>query len=88
MKKPLWIMLMALFAVSVSPHAKSAVVEKVVAVVNDSIVTLSELNEEIREITTAPAVQVDVQEVLDAMVDRILLDQQAAARKISVSDEE
>ncbi|MYI73515.1 MAG: hypothetical protein F4079_04345 [Candidatus Dadabacteria bacterium] len=30
----------------------------------------------------------DAREVLDAMIDRILLDQQAAARKISVSDEE
>ena len=88
MKKPWWTVLVALFAVFVSPHAQAAVVEKVVAVVNDRIVTLSELNEEIREVTTVPGAQADAQEVLDAMVDRILLDQQAAARKISVSDEE
>ncbi|MCY3625983.1 MAG: peptidylprolyl isomerase [Candidatus Dadabacteria bacterium] len=88
MKKPWLTLLVALFAVFVSPHAQAAVVEKVVAVVNDRIVTLSELNKEIREITTVPGAQADVQEVLDAMVDRILLDQQAAVRKISVSDEE
>ena len=88
MKKPLWPVLVALFAVFISPHAHAAVVEKVVAVVNDSVVTLSELSKEIKEVTTVPGAQADVHEVLDAMVDRILLDQQAAARKISVSDEE
>ncbi len=88
MKKPWCLALAALFAIFISQHAQAAVVEKVVAVVNDRVVTLSEFHEELREVTMVPEAEVDVHEVLDAMVDRILLDQQAAARKISVSDEE
>ncbi len=88
MKKPYWLSILVLFALFASPSSHAAVVEKVVAVVNSRIVTLSELHEELKEVKTVPDAEVDVREVLDAMVDRILLDQQAAARKISVSDEE
>ena len=91
MKKPWWLSVLALFAVFtlVPAHAaQAAVVEKVVAVVNSRIITLSELNQEIKDVVTNPEAEIDAREVLDAMVDRILLDQQAAARKISVSDEE
>ena len=82
---------MAFFAVlALMPThvAQAAVVEKVVAVVNDRIVTLSELRQEIKDVAKSPEAEIDAREVLDAMIDRILLDQQAAARKISVSDEE
>ncbi len=88
MKKPYWLSILVLFALFAPPSSHAAVVEKVVAVVNSRIVTLSELHEELKEVKTVPDAEVDVREVLDAMVDRILLDQQAAARKISVSDEE
>lgn len=88
MKKPWWFAAVALFAVLTAIPAQAAVVEKVVAVVNDRIVTLSEFNQELKEVVVNPDAEVNVHDVLDAMVDRILLDQQAAARKISVSDEE
>lgn len=91
MKKPWWLSVLALFAVfTLMPAhaAQAAVVEKVVAVVNSRIITLSELNQEIKDVVTNPEAEIDAREVLDAMIDRILLDQQAAARKISVSDEE
>lgn len=91
MKKPWWRSVLAFFAVlALMPAhvAQAAVVEKVVAVVNDRIVTLSELRQEIKDVAKSPEAEIDAREVLDAMIDRILLDQQAAARKISVSDEE
>ena len=88
MKKPWWFAVAALFAVFTAIPAQAAVVEKVVAVVNDRIITLSELNQELKEVVVNPEAEVNVREVLDAMIDRILLDQQAAARKISISDEE
>ena len=91
MKKPWWLSVLALFAVStLAPvhTAQAAVVEKVVAVVNSRIITLSELQQEIKDVVTNPEAEINAREVLDAMIDRILLDQQAAARKISVSDEE
>ncbi len=88
MKKPWWFAAVALFAVLTAIPAQAAVVEKVVAVVNDRIITLSEFNQELKEVVVNPEAEVNVHNVLDAMVDRILLDQQAAARKISVSDEE
>ena len=78
----------ALFAVFTLAPVQAAVVEKVVAVVNNRIITLSELDQELKEVVINPEAEVDVREVLDAMIDRVLLDQQAAARKISVSDEE
>ena len=88
MKKPWWFAVTALFAVLTAIPAQAAVVEKVVAVVNNRIITLSELNQELKKVVVNPEAQVNVREVLDAMIDRILLDQQAAARKVSVSDEE
>ncbi len=88
MKRPWWFAAAALFAVFTLAPAHAAVVEKVVAVVNNRIITLSELDRELKEVVINPEAEVDVREVLDAMIDRVLLDQQAAARKISVSDEE
>ena len=91
MKKPWWLTVLALFAVfTLMPAhaAQAAAVEKVVAVVNNRIITLSELRQEIKDVRTNPEAEINSRKVLDAMIDRILLDQQAAARKISVSDEE
>jgi len=91
MKKPWWLKSLALLTVFtlMSTHiAGAVVVEKVVAIVNNRIITLSELHQEINNVTIDPEAEINVREVLDAMVDRILLDQQATARKISVSDEE
>ncbi len=88
MRKPWWFAATAFFAVFTAIPAQAEVVEKIVAVVNDRIITLSEFNQELKEVVINPEAEVNVSEVLDAMIDRILLDQQAAARKISVSDEE
>ena len=91
MKKPWWLTVLTLFTVFTlaAVHiTQAAVVEKVVAVVNNRIITLSELNQEIKDVTINPEAEISSSEVLDAMIDRILLDQQAAAKKISVSDEE
>ena len=91
MKKPWWLSVLALFTIFtlVPVHATQAVVmEKIVAVVNSRVITLSELNQEIKDVTLNPEAEINAREVLDAMIDRVLLDQQAAARKISVSDEE
>ena len=88
MKRPWWFTAVVLFAVFTLAPAQAAVVEKVVAVVNNRIITLSEFDQELKEVVINPEAEVDVREVLDAMIDRVLLDQQAAARKISVSDEE
>ena len=91
MKKPGWLTVLALFAVfTLMPAhaAQAATAEKVVAVVNNRIITLSELHQEIKDVRTNPEAEINSREVLDTMIDRILLDQQAAARKISVSDEE
>ncbi len=92
MKKLKWIMrLTVLFSVfaSVSLQApQAALVEKVVAVVNERIIMLSELHEEIESVTLSPEIEVKAKEVLNAMIDRTLLEQEAAKRKISVSDEE
>ncbi len=91
MKKPWWLTVLAFFAVfTLMPAhaAQAATAEKVVAVVNNRIITLSELHQEIKDVRTNPEAEITSREVLDAMIDRILLDQQAVARKISVSDEE
>ena len=91
MEKPWWLTVLALFAVfTLMPAhaAQAATAEKVVAVVNNRIITLSELHQEIKDVRTNPEAEINSREALDAMIDRILLDQQAAARKISVSDEE
>ena len=76
------------FAMLAHAHAPRAeIVEKVVAVVNERTVTLSELREDIRDSARNPS-EVDGKEALDEMIDRILLDHQAFARKVTVSDAE
>lgn len=78
------------FALATLAHVhapRAEIVEKVVAVVNERTVTLSELREDIRGSARDPS-RVDGEKALDEMIDRILLDQQAFSRKIAVSDEE
>ncbi len=75
------------------------VVDRVVAVVNDDVITLSEINEEGREIFKNIAAQVSPAErnsklqearmaVIEQMIDRKLILQKAAKLNITVSDEE
>lgn len=82
-----------------SPLVKAEVADRIVAVVNDDVITLSELNEEgsryFQElIKRAPTDQLQAemeklkQEVLSHLIDQRLLDQQAAKLEIKISDEE
>lgn len=81
------------------PPAKAELVDRVVAVVNDDVITLSELNTEGREVfqnihQQAPADQVESillnarQELLSRMIDRILVEQRARELSLSVSEQE
>lgn len=74
-------------------------VDKVVAVVNDEIITLSELNEEGKTVfkriaATTPADQLEDtlmharEDVLDSLIDKRLIAQEAAENHIQVSDSE
>lgn len=74
-------------------------VDKVVAVVNDEIITLSELNEEGKTVfkriaATTPAAQLEEtllharEDVLDSLIDKRLIAQKAAANNITVSGSE
>jgi len=87
------------FFITLSPAAKAEVADRIVAVVNDDIITLSELNEEggpyFQElIKKAPSDQLQAemqklrQEVLSHLVEQRLIDQQAAKLEIKISDEE
>lgn len=81
------------------PVATAEVADRIVAVVNNDIITLSELNEEGEPyfqtlIKQAPAAQLQGemqklrQEILSHLVDQRLIEQQAAKLEIKISDEE
>lgn len=87
------------FCLITPAHAKSEVVDRIVAVVNDDVITLSELNEEgsayFQElIKKAPTDQLQTemqklrQEVLSHLIDQRLIEQQAAKLEIKISDQE
>jgi peptidyl-prolyl cis-trans isomerase SurA len=78
-------------------HAE--LVDRVLAVVNDEIITLSELDKEGQSIfrkiaATTPAAQLEEAladaraEILETLIDKRLISQKAAAQKITVSDDE
>lgn len=88
-----------LLVILLTPQAYAKIIDRVVAVVNDDLVTLSELNEEgahfFKKIEEeAPANQRDAalhrarKKVLDAIVDRKLLLQRAKRRGVTISPEE
>lgn len=79
--------------------ANAEVVDRIVAVVNDEIITLSELNDEGRPyfqelIKRAPSEQLQAemqklrQEVLSHLIDQRLIEQQATKLEITIGDEE
>jgi len=88
-----------LFFGALSAPAGAAVVDRIVAVVNDEVITLSDLNEEldvIRQRTAATYKGQDIERllaearphVLNRMVDRLLIGQEARKSGIVLKDEE
>lgn len=86
-------------AIMAPPSAYSELIDRVVAEVNDDVITLSELNEEgevfIRKIITEVApeeremvLQRAYQDILDGLIDKMLITQEGASRGITVSEEE
>ncbi len=82
-----------------APYIQAELVDRVVAVVNDEIITLSELDKEGQSIfrkiaSTTPAAQLESKlvetraEILETLIDKKLISQKAAAQKITVSDAE
>lgn len=67
---------------------RAEIVEKVVAVVNNRIMTLSELQQEMKTAALDPASEEHRSAALEGMIDRALIDQLAAERKISITDAE
>lgn len=100
-KTHFFILIYCLFAQTtlVQDHAKAELVDKVIAVVNDDIITLSELEAETETLYQRLALEKSgeaLQEALlnaraatlDAMIDERLISQQAKKTNITVSDEE
>jgi peptidyl-prolyl cis-trans isomerase SurA len=88
-----------LLAFTFSATTKAEVADRIVAMVNDDIITLTELNEEgssyFQElIKRAPSEQLQAemqklkQDVLSHLIDQLLIEQQAAKLEIKISDEE
>lgn len=96
--KLFFITLLALIATPLS-NAYSELIDRVVAEVNNDVITLSELNEEgesfiRRIITEVPAQDRDLalqrayQDILDGLIDKLLISQEAARQGIVVTEEE
>lgn len=91
---------MAFFSLLLSPFQSAAeVIDRVVAVVNEEVITLSELNNEGKNLfrriaEQAPPQEVEQivrkarQEMLSHMIDKLIVEQRAEKLGISVSDEE
>jgi len=90
-------LLTLLLCLALQPDARAEVADRIVAVVNDDIITLSELNEEgapyfqalIKQVPTEQQqaeMQKLRQEVLSHLVDQRLIEQQAAKLEIQVSE--
>lgn len=90
-------LLTLLLCLTLQPDARAEVADRIVAVVNDDIITLSELNEEgapyfqalIKKVPTEQQqaeMQKLRQEILSHLIDQRLIDQQAAKLEIQVSE--
>ncbi|MFV0439428.1 MAG: peptidylprolyl isomerase [Desulfopila sp.] len=80
-------------------HLRAEMVDRVVAVVNDEVITLSELEKEGEKVfrqlaATTPSAELPAAlararaEILETMIDKHLINQKAKERKITVSDAE
>lgn len=95
----LFIVYCALFVLCLPNMARAELVDRIVAIVNNEIITLSDLNNEgehlfIRIKQQVPSREVDEvlhvarQELLSTLIDKLLIEQRAADLRISVSAEE
>ena len=82
-----------------SPSARAKVIDRVVAVVNDDLITLSEMNEEgghlfakiekeVPQDRRGPVLRRVQKQVLDALIERKLILQRAARRGVTISQED
>ncbi len=80
-------------------HAKAKLIDRVVAVVNNDIITLSELNEEMKEYFRKTEQSLDKQEqehtrdmvraqLLDQLIDQKIINQQAKIARVTISEQE
>ena len=95
----LYILLSAVFLVLYAPVAQSAVIDSCVAVVNEDVITLSDVNrigeavfrkiaEEAPPEQREETLKMAKKKIIMQLIENKLLNQQAAALNISVSDEE
>ncbi len=93
------ILIIACSSINFLPLQAAELVDRVVAVVNDEVITMSEVNEEgsafFKKVTSqAPAAQLEDalrqarENVLDNLIDKRLMEQEALKQHITVSDEE
>ena len=89
MQKCFLIISIFLFQLLIVSHANSAVVvDKVAAVVDDKIITLSELEEETNKSNALLEEKLDKRFVLNRLIDEIILRNEASNQGIVVADEE
>ena len=98
MRRPFWLFFFLVFCWA--SVASAVVVDRIVAVVNDDVITLTELDEnaaplyqrylsQIKDpVEKEKALQEIRKKVLQQMIDNLLVDQEARRRNIQVSDEE
>lgn len=93
------LLLISLITLAFPTGLCAALVDKVVAVVNEEVITLSEVEEEVTRLAqnldkehgeaTGPAAIAEIREqTIDALIDRRLINQRAKATNTTVSDEE
>ncbi|MFZ5774727.1 MAG: peptidylprolyl isomerase [Thermodesulfobacteriota bacterium] len=96
-KSPLSLAILAVFFLLLTPLAKAELVDRVVAIVNDDVITFSDLNREgapvfRRIMQQAPPEQMERallqarEELLSTLIDKLIVEQRAKKLGISVSD--
>ncbi|HEX3036090.1 MAG TPA: peptidylprolyl isomerase, partial [Thermodesulfobacteriota bacterium] len=76
------------FSDGAKPRTPDKIIDRVVAVVNDSVLTLSEVKEAAQTIQQDPEDPEVQSEVLDLLIEETLLEQEAKKRGIRVTEEE
>ncbi|MGH7885483.1 MAG: SurA N-terminal domain-containing protein, partial [Thermodesulfobacteriota bacterium] len=79
--------LLLLLSISDGLHA-AVVVDKIAAVVNNEIITLSELEKATEKTNELSEQKVDKRFVLERLIDEIVLNQEASKRGVKISEEE